>query len=120
MFRTVCIAFLLMFWLGSVESLAHDGHQRSVLDTCQAFAKAQNARDIAGVRASLSDRPDFLWVSDGKSYWGRETMLKRMATFQKADVWHGTTDLDDVTIAALLTTRDKSRMWLSAHQQWRL
>ena len=59
-----------------------------------AFAAAQNARDIARVRPLLSDAPDFLGVSDGKTFWGREAMLERMAAFQQAPVWRVEPDLD--------------------------
>jgi hypothetical protein len=51
------------------------------------FAAAQNARDLAKVGALFVDSPQFLWVSDGKSIWGREATLARMASFQQAPVW---------------------------------
>jgi hypothetical protein len=61
-----------------------------LLATYQRFLAAQNARDLAAVREVLSDHPRFLWVSDGRAYWGREAMLERMGRFQTADVWHVT------------------------------
>lgn len=57
---------------------------RALYDT---FVAAQNAHDIDAVRATLSENPDFLWISDGRPVWGREAMLTRMAGFQKAEVW---------------------------------
>lgn len=57
------------------------------------LAAAQNRRDAAAVRGLLLDSPDFLWVSDGKPFWGPETMVERMASFQRAEVWHVTPDL---------------------------
>jgi uncharacterized protein (TIGR02246 family) len=66
-----------------------------------AFAAAQNARDIARVRTLLSDAPDFLWVSDGKTFWGREAMLERMAAFQQSPVWRVEPDLDKATVVAV-------------------
>lgn len=58
------------------------------------FVTAQNARDLASVRELLLDSPQFLWVSDGKTFWGRETMLARMARYQQAEVWRASPDLD--------------------------
>jgi hypothetical protein len=46
------------------------------------------------VRRHLLDGPRFLWVSDGKSFWGREAMLERMASFQEAEVWQVDPDLE--------------------------
>ncbi len=61
--------------------------QQDIRDLYAAFAAAQNQHDIDAVRALLSDRPDFLWISDGRPVWGREAMLERMAGFQAAEVW---------------------------------
>jgi hypothetical protein len=47
----------------------------------------QNARDPARIKAALLDSPDFLWVSDGKSIWGRKALLERMSRFQSLEVW---------------------------------
>jgi hypothetical protein len=58
------------------------------------FLSAQNSRDIARVRPLLLDAPRFLWVSDGKSFWGREAMLARMASSQEAEVWEVDPDLE--------------------------
>ena len=51
------------------------------------FYTAQNAHDVEGVRATLLPSERFLWVSDGQSFWGAETMLERMSLFQQAPVW---------------------------------
>jgi uncharacterized protein (TIGR02246 family) len=59
----------------------------AIVDLYKRFSDAQNARDLAAVRGVLSARPDFLWISDGKPFWGRDAMLERMAGFQKAEVW---------------------------------
>ncbi|MDX2307200.1 MAG: nuclear transport factor 2 family protein [Hyphomicrobium sp.] len=60
---------------------------RDVEDLYRRFATAQNARDLDAVRALLWDQPQFLWISDGKPFWGREAMLMRMASFQEAEIW---------------------------------
>jgi Domain of unknown function (DUF4440) len=59
----------------------------------QRFAEAQNARDLSRVRPLLLDRPDFLWVSDGQSFWGPDAVLARMASFQQAETWRVEPDL---------------------------
>lgn len=51
------------------------------------FAAAQNAHDLVRVGEIFVDGPDFLWVSDGQSFWGREAVLARMGGFQKAETW---------------------------------
>ncbi|WP_422022547.1 nuclear transport factor 2 family protein [Roseibium sp.] len=51
------------------------------------FMDAQNARDLDRAGSFFIDGPDFLWVSDGRSVWGREATLERMGNFQKAAVW---------------------------------
>jgi ketosteroid isomerase-like protein len=62
------------------------------------FAAAQNARDLAKVRTFLVDSPEFLWVSDGMSFWGPDALVKRMAEFQLAEVWHVDPDLAHAAI----------------------
>jgi ketosteroid isomerase-like protein len=57
------------------------------------FLEAQNARDLARVRAVLLDSPKFLWVSDGMSVWGPDALVERMSSFQKAEVWRVEPDL---------------------------
>jgi len=57
------------------------------------FAAAQNARDLVKVKTFLVDTPEFLWVSDGMSFWGPDALVKRMAEFQLAEVWRVDPDL---------------------------
>ena len=76
--------------------------QASVADDVRAvydqFAAAQNARDLAKVKTFLVDSPRFLWVSDGMSFWGPDALVKRMAEFQLAEVWHVDPDLANATV----------------------
>jgi uncharacterized protein (TIGR02246 family) len=65
------------------------------------FYAAQNARDVDAVRATLLDSERFLWVSNGQSFRGRETMLARMAEFQKAEIWEVTPELDRAEVVEL-------------------
>lgn len=68
--------------------------------TYERFVAAQNARDLAGVRALLLDSPDLLWVSDGRSVWGMDALLARMAGFQRAEIWRARPDLAQARIVA--------------------
>lgn len=74
------------------------GTREEVLDVYGAFAAAQNARDPARIAAFFIDGPDFLWVSDGQSFWGREAAIARMSSFQKAAVWRVVPDLDHARV----------------------
>jgi ketosteroid isomerase-like protein len=58
------------------------------------FADAQNARDPDRIRSHFVQGDDFLWVSDGKTFWGSDAVIARMSSFQKADVWFVEPDLD--------------------------
>lgn len=58
-----------------------------VIALYERLAEAQNRRDTAAVRALLLSSQRFLWVSDGKAFWGPDTMVERMARFQKAELW---------------------------------
>jgi hypothetical protein len=53
---------------------------------------AQNARDVDAMRAVLWNSPDFLWISDGKAFWGPEAMIARIGAFQRSEVWEVTAD----------------------------
>ncbi len=65
------------------------------------FAAAQNMRDLETVGALLLGSPNFLWVSDGKSIWGRAAVLKRMALLQEARIWHVEPDIGKAVAVAV-------------------
>lgn len=69
------------------------------------FAEAQNRRDPAAVRALLLSSERFLWVSDGKAYWGPDTMVERMIRFQKAELWRVEPDRARRRIVAISADR---------------
>ena len=71
------------------------GEIRAVYDE---FRAAQNARDLAKVKSLLIESPEFLWVSDGKSFWGPDALVKRMAEFQLAEVWRVDPEIDKAAI----------------------
>ena len=65
----------------------HAAPADEVVALYERFAAAQNRRDIEAVRALLLPSDRFLWVSDGKAFWGPDAMLERMARFQQAALW---------------------------------
>lgn len=91
------LGVLLMF--GDMPAVAGSGEE--ILSVYRQFAAAQNARDLDRIGAFFIDGPDFLWVSDGQSFWGREAVLARMASFQKAEHWQVIPDLETVHVLEL-------------------
>ena len=101
-------ATLLGLALGTATLLAGEalGAPRDeIRATYEQFVAAQNARDLDRVRSLLLDSPEFLWVSDGRSFWGREALVARMASFQRAETWRALPDLDH---AAFVTVSERS------------
>lgn len=78
--------------LGCFGQAAHTA-EPDIPATYRAFVAAHNSRDIERIRWFLQDQPDFLWVSDGRSFWGTATVLQRMAQFQTAAVWRAEPDM---------------------------
>ena len=85
--------------IGVAPALAGPKEELSML--YQRFVAAQNNRDLGAVRETLWDAPEFLWVSDGMSVWGRDALVKRMSGFQKAEVWRAEPDLARSTVVVL-------------------
>ena len=88
------IVALAMLALTAMTPAVKAGTAEDVTSLYSAFAAAQNDRDLMRVRMLLLDSPRFLWVSDGKSIWGRKAVLKRMALFQEARIWHVEPELE--------------------------
>lgn len=86
--------FLPLMLALALSGPVHAEPQQDIRALYDAFVAAQNAHDIDAVRALLSDRADFLWISDGRPVWGREAMLDRMAEFQKAEIWQVVPEYD--------------------------
>lgn len=85
-------ALILFLLLTGPASAADPSSEVRVL--YERFAAAQNARDLDRIRPLLLDTPQFLWVSDGQSFWGVDAVLARMASFQRAAVWRVEPELD--------------------------
>ena len=97
--RTAIKAILAAFLSLAISAgAALAGSADQVRATYRHFAEAQNAHDLERIGAFFVDGLEFLWISDGKSVWGREAVLARMSGVQKAVIWR---------VAALLTTTEK-------------
>ena len=94
----IACTLLLLLAIGSV---AGADTRDEVLSIYRGFADAQNARDTDRIGAFFVDGDDFLWVSDGQSFWGRPAVLQRMSGFQKSAVWHVLPDLDSARVVEL-------------------
>ena len=93
------------FTLLAVPVSAHDAHDdeaiESIISTYEAFAAAQNQRALERVRVYFADGQEILWVSNGESFWGRDVILERMGSFQKAKVWRVHPDIDGARVTLL-------------------
>lgn len=87
--RTLFAAIMLLLAFGARAEPAAE-----IRATYDRLVAAQNARDLAAVGAMFVDGPQFLWISNGQPYWGREATLRRMAAFQTAEVWRVEPALD--------------------------
>lgn len=83
------------------QTAAHNIDRAEILAAYDAFKSAQNERDLPKVGTYFIDGPEFLWVSDGQSYWGREAVLTRMSLFQGAGVWRVEPDLTSARVVEL-------------------
>jgi hypothetical protein len=101
--RTGLAGLLMMLTaLGAPSARAEPAEEVRALYT--RFAEAQNARDLAQVRTMLVNSPQFLWVSDGMSFWGPGAVLERMGHFQKAEVWRVEPNLGEGVAVELYDT----------------
>jgi hypothetical protein len=90
------VAVLLI--IGAIPSDARADTASELKALYRSFAAAQNGRDLETVKSLLIDSPRFLWVSDGRSIWGREATLRRMALFQTNETWRVEPDLAKATV----------------------
>ncbi|KJV09115.1 hypothetical protein VZ95_13515 [Elstera litoralis] len=96
--KLLCVLGLgLLGFLGAAAQAA----EPDIPTTYRAFVAAQNSRDIDRIRPFLQNRPDFLWVSDGYSYWGTQAVLDRMARFQTAALWRAEPDMAQAKLVPL-------------------
>ena len=106
---TLVVAIAALCWLSawSLPVIARTDateKEAQILKTYNDFAAAQNARDLQKVGSFFVDGPQFLWVSDGRSVWGRDATLKRMGRFQGAEHWMVYPGLEHAEIIMLSAT----------------
>lgn len=64
------------------------------------FVAAQNAHDAAAVEATLSDAPDFLWITNGRAIWGRAAAMERFRVLYEG-TWRLKPDMAQFRVVAL-------------------
>jgi hypothetical protein len=82
---------------------AFAGTDNDVKAAFDRFVAAQNAHDIAAVRDSLWDSPNFLWVTRGAPIWGRDAALKRFETLYQG-TWRLSPDTSNFKVITLTDT----------------
>lgn len=92
MIRKFASVVLIAIGFAGVAEAADPETERDVKALYHRFVEAQNARNLNQVRATLLNSPEFVWISDGKPFWGPDALIERMSAFQKADVWTVTPD----------------------------
>src|SRR5258705_12920969 len=60
---------------------AQAGTEEEVRAVFGKFVAAQNAHDLSAVGEIIEDSPQFLWITRGVQYWGRDAALKRFAQY---------------------------------------
>lgn len=61
---------------------------------------AQNAHDANAVRDLLLDSPNFLWITRGKTIWGRDAAMKRFESLYQG-TWHLSPDSTSLKVIML-------------------
>jgi len=79
----IAMAFAL-----ALSGAAHADPAAEARQLYERFVAAENASDFDAVRSVLLDSPQFLWVTNGLSIWGRDAAVRRMADYHTAEVWH--------------------------------
>ena len=64
------------------------------------FIKAQNQHDLTALNNLLVDSPDFIWITQGQTIWGKESALKRFENLYKG-TWNLEPDKSNFKIILL-------------------
>ena len=97
-FATIIPAATLMALTIVTTALA--GTEDEVRALFGKFVAAQNAHDLKAVGDILQDSPQFLWITRGTQYWGRDAALKRFAEYYQG-TWALEPKLDELKITEL-------------------
>lgn len=98
--RRALLAGGVLAFSSAVASAASEDDVRAVFDQ---FVKAQNSHDVAAVRESLLDSPNFLWVTRGVAVWGREAALKRFESLYQG-TWKLSPDMQNLKTVLISDT----------------
>ena len=90
------LALTVMLSIGT----AFAGVDDDVKATFDRFVAAQNAHDVSAVRELLWDSANFLWISRGVPYWGRDAALKRFESLYQG-TWKLYPDTANLKVIAL-------------------
>lgn len=103
--RLAVRSLILLMWLALFPTIGSAADTASEVRALYLrFADAQNVRNLDEAGAQFIDTADFLWVSDGKSFWGRKAVLERMKGFQEAEVWRVEPDLKGARVVEVSDT----------------
>lgn len=97
--RAWCSLVLLVFALTAASTVgaAPEDDLRALVDQ---FVAAQNAHDLAAVRALLWDSPQFLWITRGTAVWGRQPALTRFEALYRG-TWRLEPTLTELRVTLL-------------------
>ena len=98
--RRALLAGGVLAFSSAVAGAASEDDVRAVFDQ---FVKAQNSHDVAAVRESLLDSPNFLWVTRGVAVWGREAALKRFESLYQG-TWKLSPDMQNLKTVLISDT----------------
>ena len=97
----VTVGWVVAFSFPVIAQGVRTADEQEILDAYIGFAEAQNRRDLDAVGARFVEGPEFLWVSDGRSFWGRDAALTRMGSFQKAQHWEVFPGLEEAEVVMI-------------------
>jgi uncharacterized protein (TIGR02246 family) len=89
-----------VFMLPMLSGAAPAGTEDEVRALFGKFVAAQNAHDLKAVGEILLDSSQFLWITRGVQYWGREAALKRFGEYYQG-TWSLEAKIDEVKITEL-------------------
>lgn len=96
--KSMLIALAVAMLLVMASDRAVADVENDIRSTYLDFVEAQNTRDPDRIGAYFLNEPKFLWVSDGNAFWGREAVLARMGSFQKAGIWRVEPEIENSTV----------------------
>jgi ketosteroid isomerase-like protein len=97
-FATIVAMTILM--AVAVGGTARAGTEDEVKALFGKFVAAQNAHDLKAVGEILQDSPQFLWITRGTPYWGRDAALKRFGEYYQG-TWELEPKLDQLKVTEL-------------------